>query len=159
MLAALVVASSWASHASADTIDDFTPDVELRPTADQPKVSARGTLSLQTGGFHGHAYTASKDGLVRVRLDVTNTPARPYLRILTSGARGGEAWSTNGRYACDDANVCSHGSNPSGIGSATLVLRATKGERFTIVATNADNAVGFAVVTDAAYTLTVEEAR
>ncbi|MBX3231033.1 MAG: hypothetical protein KIT84_36850 [Labilithrix sp.] len=132
---ALVAAATWATPAFADDID--------RPTLvrDKPLDGTSETTGAtsKTVGFPYHVYTAKTDGFVRIQMETTNVNPRdnggkawrPYLRVISHSNedRHGEAWSTNGQQ------------NDRSTGRAQLVLRVKAGEKFTVIASMAQNFV------------------
>jgi hypothetical protein len=152
-LVALCVAALWVSPAAADDIDHPT-----RLSEKPLNGSMRMTGVIDTRiGFPSHEYTASKEGFVRVEMETKNLPTRsndnggvawrPYLRIISisSEARHGEAWSTNGDQL------------DKSTGKAALFVRVKKGERFTVIASLAQNFVKKKPDANATYTLVVTE--
>lgn len=150
---AIALAATWTLPAFADDID--------HPTLQRDKPlngSSTLTSSVDTRvGFPAHEYTASQDGFVRVELETKNLPNRandnggiawrPYLRIISipSETRRGEAWSSNGDQK-----------DPS-TGKAALYIRVKKGEKFTVIASLAQNFVKKRPDANATYTLKVTE--
>jgi hypothetical protein len=134
-LGGLVAAATWATPALADDIDHPTlvKDKPLEGTSETTGATSKAV------GFPYHVYTAKTDGFVRFKMETTNVRAgdnggkawRPYLRVIShpSDTRHGEAWSTNGQQ------------NDLTTGRAQLVIRVKAGEKFTVIASMAQNFV------------------
>jgi hypothetical protein len=149
-IAVLSAGTSWAlMAAAAENLDN--PTVRATQPLNGPS-TITGKITPQVG-FPAHIYTASKDGMVRIIIDVSNVNPkdnggiafRPYMRALSisNAERNGEAWSTNGYR---------NGATASG----EIVFRVKKGEKFTIVATLGQHLESGARA-NANYTLTVKE--
>ncbi|MBX3213208.1 MAG: hypothetical protein KF850_14330 [Labilithrix sp.] len=149
--AALLLLTCWVSPARADDIDRPTR-VADKPIRGSGEVTGSANLTV---GFPYHEYTASKDGFVRIQMETTNVRAndnggkawRPYLRVVSvpNDERRGEAWSTNGQQ------------NDRSTGRAVLVFRVKAGEKFTVIATLAQNFVKKKPDANANYKLIVTE--
>jgi hypothetical protein len=151
-LAGLMVAGPWTMPAAADTIDHPTQQRGVR----RGTFRTPGAITTQAG-FPAHTYLATRDGFARIELDTENPPDRaddnggrawrPYLRVITipDAAHRSEGWSTNGQSGG------AHGAH------ASLIVRVTAGERFTIVATLAQNVVKRRPAAVASYRLAVTE--
>jgi hypothetical protein len=151
--ATALLLTCWASPALADDIDHPTR-VADKPINGSGEVTGTANLSV---GFPYHEYTASKDGFVRIQMETQNLASRPndnegkawrpYLRVVSipNDARRGEAWSTNGQQ------------NDKTTGRAVLVFRVKAGEKFTVIASLAQNFVKKKPAANATYKLIVSE--
>jgi hypothetical protein len=156
------IAWRYAAAATLSGIAAWSLVAHAAENIDQPTILANQPLngaSSRTGtitprvGFPAHIYTASKDGLVKVTMETSNVKAsdnggvawRPYVRVLaqSNAERNGEAWSSNGYRNGATA-------------SADVIIRAKRGEKFTIVATLGQHLEGGSRV-NANYTVTVKE--
>lgn len=151
-LAGLLIACAWTTPAAAEDIDHPTQQRGvLRGTSRTSGAITEGV------GFPEHTYLATKDGLARIDLDTENLTDRSddnggrawraYLRVITiaNAEHRSDAWSTNGQ--------------PGGRrgAHASMIVRVTAGERFTIVATLAQNVVKGRPAAAASYRLAVTE--
>ncbi len=150
---ALFCTFALAPSASADDID-HPSGVSGSPLVGSSELT--GTVT-RTVGFPSHEYTVTKDGFARIQMETTNLPDRqsdnegiawrPYLRVvsISNEHRHGEAWSSNGHQR--DVTT----------GRAVLVLRVRAGEKFTVIATLAQNVVKKRPDATANYKLVVTE--
>jgi len=134
-LGAILLGATWAQPALADDIDRPTL-VKDKPLDGTSEVTGQANKTI---GFPYHVYTAKVDGFVRIQMETTNVRAgdnggkawRPYLRVVSQPNEGrrSEAWSTNGQQ------------NDLSTGRAVLVVRVKPGEKFTVIASLAQNFV------------------
>jgi hypothetical protein len=151
-LAALLIAGAWAKPAAADDIDH--PTQQRRVLRGTSRTSGALTEDV---GFPAHTYLATRDGFARIDLDTENLVDRPgdnggrawraYLRVITitDAEHRSDGWSTNGQPG---------GSRGA---RASLIVRVTAGESFTLVATVAQNVVQQQPTAAATYRLAVTE--
>ena len=151
-LAGVLIAGAWAMPAAAEDIDH--PTQQRRVLRGTSRTSGAITEEV---GFPAHTYLATRDGFARIELDTENLADRPgdnggrawraYLRVITisDAEHRSDGWSTNGQ--------------PGGRrgAHASLIVRVTAGESFTIVATLAQNVVKQRPAAAATYRLAVTE--
>jgi hypothetical protein len=151
-LAGLLIAGAWAMPATAEDIDH--PTQQRRVLRGTSRTS--GTITEEVG-FPAHTYLATKDGFARIDLDTENLADRPddnggrawraYLRVITipDAEHRADGWSTNGQSG---GRRGAH---------ASLIVRVTAAESFTIVATLGQNVVKQRPAAVATYQLAVTE--